>query len=1026
MKQISTILCALTSAFFLLISPHQLNAQASACPSVNAGPDASVCSGGCTNLTATIQGSVGTGTYTTGSIPYNPYSYTTGTQVLVNIDDTWTPVIPMPFCFDFFGNTYSQMVIGSNGILSFNTSVANGYCEWQITSPAPSTSSYDACIMAPYQDIDPSIGSSSDVRYQVYGSAPCREFVVSWYNVPMYYSACNSMLASSQIVLHETTNIIDIYIANKPLCSSWNGGAAIEGIVSAGYTSSVITPGRNYPTQWTASNDGQRFVPSGAPNYTLTWTGPSGSLGNSNTINVCPTTTTTYTATIVNTSCSGPITLTDEVTVNVTNSLTSTTSSTPAACTSNNGSATVTPSGGSGNYSYSWAPTGGTGATASNLGVGSYTCTITDNVSGCVITSVVNVTSSSNLSASSAVTNVTCGGNGDGTATATPTGGSGTYTYNWAPSGGTNATATGLGPGSYTCTITDSNGCTITQAVNITEPPVITATTAQTDVLCNGNASGSATVNASGGTGTLNYSWAPAGGNAATASNLSAGSYTCTVTDANGCSTTASVTITEPSALAAPVTVTPIGCNPTTSATANPSGGTGPYTYSWSSGGTGQTESNLGAGTYTLTVTDANGCSMTSQFNVTPSTSMTVTATSSDVTCFGSSSGSSTVTPSGGQSPYTYSWSPTGGTNATATGLAAGTYTCTITDANGCTTTQTVSVTEPSQLVASGSGTNVSCFGGNNGTATAGATGGTGSYTYNWAPSGGTNSSAIGLIAGNYTVTVTDANGCTSTQSVQISQPTQLVAAANGSSVCEGQSASVTATGSGGTGPYTYSWSNGPTGASQTVNVTQTTSYTVTVTDANGCSTTQSTTVTVNPLPVATITSNATNNFFQVSATGSDLCFSGPANVTSWTWNMNGTGIATTQDPCVTVTAANTGTYCVALVVQNSAGCLSADSLCIEITNSYYSIPNVFTPNGDGSNDHFVITNEGMKSLHCSIYDRWGALVYEWDGTTGDWDGNTKNGKPAVDGVYYFTAHLVDYTDKVYDESGFVHLISGQ
>lgn len=1013
--------------FVLCLAPlaQKLHAQASACPAVNAGPDVNTCSGNCVNLTATVQGSVGTTSYTTGSIPYNPYSYTTGTQVLVNIDDTWTPVISMPFCFQFYGNTYNQMVIGSNGILTFNTSVAGGYCDWQITAPIPSTSSYDNCIMAPYQDIDPSIGSTSDVRYQVYGSAPCREFVVSWYNVPMYSSSCNSLLATSQIVLHETTNIIDIYIENKPLCSSWNSGAGVEGIVAPGNTASVITAGRNYPTQWTATNDGQRFVPSGAPNYSVQWTGPSGVIGNTTTVNVCPTTTTTYTATVTNSSCSGPIVVSDQVTVNITNSLSATTSATAASCTTNNGTATVTPSGGSGNYTYSWSPSGGNAATATGLGAGTYTCTITDVNSGCVTTAVVSVPNAGGVNSTQSVTNITCNAAGNGSASVTASGGSGIYTYSWAPSGGNAATATNLSPGTYTCTITDSNGCTSTQAVTITQPPAITATNSVTNVLCNGNSDGSATVTASGGTGTLTYSWTPAGGNAAAATNLPAGSYTCTITDANGCSTTSQATITQPNALSAPVTVTPMGCNTTTSASANVSGGTGPYTYSWSSGGTGQTESNLGAGSYTLTVTDANNCNVTTQFTVVPSSAITVTSAATDASCFGGNNGTATVSPSGGNPPYTYSWSPSGGTNATATGLTPGTYTCTITDANGCTTTQTVAVSQPSQLTATASGVNISCFGATNGSASVNASGGTGTYTYSWSPSGGTAATASGLAAGTYVCTITDANGCTTTQSAVLTQPTAVTATATGNSVCNGGNATISASGSGGTAPYTYAWSNGPTTASQTVTVTGTTTYTVTVTDANNCSTTSTATVTLNASPTASITTNATNGYFNLTGATGDLCFTGTTGVTSWSWELNGTSTSTQQSPCVTVTAANTGSYCATLIVANAAGCVDTAETCIEITNSSYSIPNVFTPNGDGNNDQFIITNTGMKELHCMIYDRWGALIYEWDGTTGNWDGKSKNGGEAVDGVYYYTAHLVDYSSQVFEESGFVHLIRG-
>jgi gliding motility-associated-like protein len=360
-----------------------------------------------------------------------------------------------------------------------------------------------------------------------------------------------------------------------------------------------------------------------------------------------------------------------------------------------------------------------------------------------------------------------------------------------------------------------------------------------------------------------------------------------------------------------------------------------------------------------------------------------------------------------------------------ATGLAAGTYTCTITDANGCITTETVSVTQPSQLSATALSTPVSCNGGTNGTATATPNGGTAGYTYSWSPSGGSGAMATGLSSGNYTVIITDANGCTATQTISVTQPTPLSVSTNGNSVCVGSSGIISANSTGGAGSYTYLWSNGATTASQTVSPVTTTGYSVTVTDANGCSTTGTVTLTVNPQPTAAIGSNADNGVFGLSGATGQLCFFGPSNVAGWYWNLNGTDTSSQQSPCITVTSADTGQYCASLIVVNTSGCFDTAVVCVDIVNSFFMIPNVFTPNNDGSNDVFMITNSGMKSLRCQIFNRWGELVYEWDGTTGSWDGKARNGNYASDGVYYYTAHLVDFSDKVYDQSGFVHLISG-
>jgi gliding motility-associated-like protein len=320
----------------------------------------------------------------------------------------------------------------------------------------------------------------------------------------------------------------------------------------------------------------------------------------------------------------------------------------------------------------------------------------------------------------------------------------------------------------------------------------------------------------------------------------------------------------------------------------------------------------------------------------------------------------------------------------------------------------------------------VSCNGGSNGSATVTPSGGTAPYTYNWSPAGGTGATATGLSNGTYTCTITDANGCTAAQIVAITQPTILVASMTSNTICAGQDGSIAAVGTGGTGPYTYAWSNGPTTSSQTFTSPSAATYTVTITDANGCTMTGTASITLMPTPTAAFTTNATNGTFQLNGGTGQLCFTDAStDANAWLWDLNGTP-SVTQSPCVTVTAANAGSFCATLTAMNANGCVDSTVVCIEIGESFYSIPNVFTPDGDGVNDAFIITNMGMKTLRCQIYNRWGELIYEWDGTTGSWNGKTKNGGDAVDGVYYYTAYLVDFAEKSVDASGFVQLIRGK
>ncbi|MBF2709303.1 MBG domain-containing protein, partial [Flavobacterium soyangense] len=284
----------------------------------------------------------------------------------------------------------------------------------------------------------------------------------------------------------------------------------------------------------------------------------------------------------------------------------------------------------------------------------------------------------------------------------------------------------------------------------------------------------------------------------------------------------------------------------------------------WSpSGGTAATASGLAAGSYTVTVTDANGCTATRNFTITqPSAISTATGSQTNVSCNGGTNGSASVSPSGGTAGYTYTWSPSGGTAATASGLAAGSYAVTVTDANGCTATRNFTITQPSAIsTATGSQTNVSCNGGTNGSASVSPSGGTAGYTYTWSPSGGTAATATGLAAGSYTVTVTDANGCTATRNFTITQPSALsftTTTLPGYDYNSSYSQNIDVTG--GTGGKLYAVTAGslPSGftisSSGVITGTSTqvadSNFTVTVTDDNSCTAAYNFTLKLNQIPI--------------------------------------------------------------------------------------------------------------------------------------------------------------------------------
>ncbi len=196
--------------------------------------------------------------YSVSSIPYTPYAFNTGTPVLVNLDDVWSQAITLPFNFIFYGVSYNQIVIGANGVVSFGPANSGLFCPWSFTASCPNSSivigSTGPYIFGAFEDIDPSV--YGNIYYKTYGTAPNREFVINFDSIAMF--SCNSTFATSQIVLYETTNNIDIVVHEKPLCTQWNSGNAVIGIQDSTGTLGLTPPGRN-TGQWTATNEAWRF-----------------------------------------------------------------------------------------------------------------------------------------------------------------------------------------------------------------------------------------------------------------------------------------------------------------------------------------------------------------------------------------------------------------------------------------------------------------------------------------------------------------------------------------------------------------------------------------------------------------------------------------------------------------------------------------------------------------------------------------------------------------------------------------------
>ncbi len=743
----------------------------------------------------------------------------------------------------------------------------------------------------------------------------------------------------------------------------------------------------------------------------------------------------TYTVTVTDTSdCQTVL----SIEVEETSPFTIASSATAADCGGANGDATVTVTGGVGPYTYAWSNGAGV-ATATGLAGGLYEVTITD-ANGCTATENVIVpnTTAINVMVAS-VDNVSCG-QANGGVNINVSGGATPYTYLWS-NGATTANLSGLNAGIYAVTVTDANGCSGAAIATVEPAAEVVFVADRNDVNCFNAQDGSINVSIVSGNGPFTYAWSPSG-SGASQTGIGAGTYTVTVTAANGCSATASVTLTEPNELIATLdSSTNVTCNGQLDGAINvtTTGGTLPYTFDWGTAGNTEDLSGLGAGTYTLTVTDANGC--TSQpltVTITQPDTLVLSLVSADtLACYGNNNGTATVAATGGTAPYSFDWS-NGDTLAVATGLSAGNYTVSVVDANGCTSNVvSVTITQPdsmSVLIIAG---DVFCNGDSTGEVRVkGVVGGTSPYSYSWS-NGATNVADItNQPAGTYTVTITDANGCSTTASATIDNPAQLVVDADVTQVSCQDSAdgSIVLTITGGTGAPTVTWAHGP--QTDVIDNLEPGTYTVTVADGNGCEYTETFNITAgncNNPPVAVndtvTTTSGTPIDIPVLDNDSDPDGDGirvtgvPTPPTNGTTDINGDGTIT-----YTPDEGFIGVDSFMYVICDDGIPSLCDSAWVIITvlpdRPNVSIPNGFSPDGDGINDNFEIVDiTKFPNNKLMIFNRWGNTVYEAQPYNNDWNGSNMDGEPLPDGTYFYVLEINDGTTPPY--TGFVVIHRG-
>jgi enoyl-CoA hydratase/carnithine racemase len=877
-----------------------------ATPAISAGGPTTFCAGGSVTLTApagyTYSWSNGATTQAINATTSGSYSVTitnangcsansAATVVTVNAPPA-TPAItasgPTTFCaggsvtltapggYTYLwtgGWTTQSISVGSSGSYSVTVRDANG-CS---SASTPIVVTVMAAPPAPMIDVTP--------------SGMICEGTTATLTAPAGYSYLWSNGATTQSITSSTTGSFNVTVTNANGCSATSQYTAYVSVFPVPPVP-VLTP--SGPTTFCSGGSVTLTAPTGYTNYIWSdgnniWVNGSGSPANAITVFSSGSYTVQARGDNFCYSTSAPTV----VTVNSAPPVPAITASGPTAFCAG-GSVTLTASSAA---SYLWS-TGATTASIVASTSGSYTVTVT-NASGCSSTSAPTiVTAKANPTAAITVggpTTFCAGGN------VTLTASSGT-SYLWS-TGATTASIVASTSGSYSVTVTGANGCSATSSptvVTVNANPTASITAGGPTTFCAG---GSVTLTASSGS---SYLWS----NGATTSSIVAstsGSYTVTVTNANGCSTASS-----------PTAVT-VNANPTASITAGGpttfcAGGSVTLTassgssYLWSTGATTSSIVASSSGNYTVAVTNANGCSTTSSTAVTVNANPTASITAGGPTTF-CAGGSVTLTASSGTS---YLWS-TGATTASIVVSASGSYSVTVTNASGCSTTSSPTVVtanaNPTASITAG-GPTTFCAGGN---VTLTASSG---VSYLWS-TGATTASIIASASGSYSVTVTNANGCSAASSPTVvtanANPTASITAGGPTTFCSG--GSVTLTASSGS---SYLWSTGATTSSIVASTSG--SYTVTVTNANGCSTTSSpTAVTVNANPTATITAGGPTTF----CAGGNVTLTASSG-TSYLWS---TGATTSS-----IVASTSGSYTV--TVTNASGCSTTSSPTVVTANA--------------------------------------------------------------------------------------------
>jgi gliding motility-associated-like protein len=1016
------------------------------CP--NLGPDQFLPCGQTTaalvaNFSACIPSTVQakqTTTYAVTNIPFAPQP-TVGATTVVMSDDSGTGALPIGFTFCFFGNSYTQFYIGSNGWISFSSGQSTGFVPSPIPNPAGIPKN---CIMGPWQDWHPGVGPGPYISYRTAGVAPCRRLIVTWSNCPMY--SCTTTKGTFQLIIYETTNIIEDHITQKLNCASWFP-IGVEGIHNLPGTIGIPVPGRN-STTWTANNDAWRWTPAGAAvTPTLNWyvVGNPIPFAQGNSVVVTPAVTgNSYTCHQDYGPCNQGFEICSAVpgngpdTVFVLPQAAIIPTITAPTCAGIGSPTTIVCAPSSPTNAYMWTGPSIVGPnntpTITINGPGSYTCAISSTNTACNGTAAVNIALQPTVTIASTSPSM-CAYNNNNSPISVSLTASGAPNYTW--SGFSNVANTfssstqafiSLGPtvpiGIGSVQVVGSNGTCSASAIYtviIVPNPTITVTNPS---VCASYPVDIVASNAS------TFTWSPATGlSANTGATVTASTpNTATVLvysvigSSLGCQSTAQnavVTVVgNPTVTIAPTTNT-ICYGQSISLTA-----AGANNYTWSPANTLNTPNgaNVVASPSVTTnyslVAEASTCTTSVVYQVSVITLPSIVAAPNTFTIC--QYDKVNIYANGASS---YTWSPISGLNTSTGGQVTAfpnvTTVYNVVGNNGACNAfgqvtvyvvpfPNVNLSTPQQKICEGQSTTIFA---------------SGAQSYSWTPPAGlssTNSAvaqATPMVNTNYSVTGYNfgyGKFCPFTKEILIEVLAKIDPKVSPSAtICLGESVKLLAEGS-----NTYSWSPSSsltdgTYFNPTASPTVSTVYTVQISNYGNCMVTNTVSVHVNPTP----TVNAGEDFAANLDEPMHLNGAGSGTVT---W-IAGEEIMCHVCPNSQIFPKQSGIYRIRAV--NDFGCIADDEVFVEVTTNYnIYIPNVFTPNEDGLNDVFIVYGTGLTKFEMTVFDRWGEKLFVSNDQLKGWDGSYK-GKLSKNDAYPYMIQYTSLDGKKHTKTGHVTLL---